>query len=150
MIIFGWGRQTFTQLGVIYKNLCSHCHNEDYWVLTRIRTWFTLFFIPIIPYSTEYFLSCPICKYGITLNHEQIQVFKPLAEMNQLLLDGKITNEQYQVAMSQLNKSQIGEIEKSDRDMSSVNDLKFCSNCGTNITSDLKFCGNCGVPTVSK
>jgi tetratricopeptide (TPR) repeat protein len=99
MIIFGWGRQTIKQIGVTFKKLCSHCQNEDYWILTRYMTWFTLFFIPVFPYSIKYFLSCPICKYGLTLDQKQIDQFKPLAEINQLLIDGKITNDEYQMRL---------------------------------------------------
>jgi len=46
-IIFGWGRQSIKSIGVVFKNLCSHCHNEEYWIMTRIVTWFTLFFIAL-------------------------------------------------------------------------------------------------------
>lgn len=146
MIIFGWGRQTLTQIGIVYKNLCSHCHNEEYWILTRIRTWFTLFFIPIIPYSTEYFLSCPICKYGITLNNEQINTLKPLAELNQSLIDGKITETDYHIAAAKINGNEVTEIENKEKEISATLDkqLSYCANCGTGITEEIKFCGNCG------
>jgi len=55
MIIFGWGHQTIKNIGPTFKNHCSHCNNEDYWTLTKYTTWFTLFFIPVIPYSIKYF-----------------------------------------------------------------------------------------------
>src|SRR3990167_6580332 len=95
MIIFGWGHQTIKNFGPTFKNHCSHCNNEEYWTLTRHTTWFTLFFIPIIPYSVKYFLSCPICQYGITLDNKQVEQIKPIAEANQLLIDGKITEVEY-------------------------------------------------------
>ncbi len=152
MIIFGWGRQTLTQLGIVYKNLCNHCHNEDYWILTRIRTWFTLFFIPVIPYSTEYFLSCPICKYGVTLNDEQVDTLKPLAELNQSLVDGKITDNEYYTAVNQLNGDHPKEIESAEKEISATpsKPLSYCANCGTGMTKELKFCGNCGTATSIK
>jgi len=103
MIIFGWGRQTIKQIGVVFKNLCSHCNNEEYWILTRIMTWFTLFFVPVFPYSIKYFLSCPICKFGLTLDQQQTQQLKPIAETNQLLVEGKITEADYQARINQLH-----------------------------------------------
>ena len=69
--IFGWGRQLKKKFGPVFKKMCSHCHNEDYWIFLRISTWFTLFFIPVIPYSWKYFLACPICEYGVYLKPAQ-------------------------------------------------------------------------------
>ena len=109
--IFGWGRQTVKEIGSVSRNSCGHCHNEEYWKLTRIMTWLTLFFIPVIPYSIEYFFSCPICQYGLTLNGEQIKEMKPLAETNQLLMTGKITREEYAMRLNQLNNGNPAQIE---------------------------------------
>lgn len=147
MIIFGWGRQTFKLIGVVYKNLCSHCHNEDYWVLTRIRTWFTLFFIPIIPYSTKYFLSCPVCKYGATLDSAQVNALKPLAELNQALLDEKITDVEYKESVDRLNKEDSKEIELIEKEVIktvSKEHFSYCANCGMEVIGEINFCGNCG------
>ncbi len=149
MIIFGWGRQTIKQIGAVFKTLCNHCHNEEYWILARITTWFTLFFIPIIPYSTKYFLSCPVCKYGVTLNDQQIGEIKPIAEINQLLVDGQITPAEYQVRMAQLNNSSSKQVETKPTELKALNtesqNLSHCSGCGTQFTKEVKFCRNCGM-----
>ncbi len=148
MIIFGWGRQTIKQIGVTFKQICGHCKNEEYWVLSRIITWFTLFFIPVIPYSIKYFLSCPVCQYGLNLNQKQVDDIKPLAEINQMLLNGEITENDYQIRINQLNKEETNETTKieitENNPLLSDSNLNYCSNCGTNITKELKFCGNCG------
>ena len=154
MFIFGWGRQTIKQIGAVFKNLCSHCHNEEYWILTRITTWFTLFFIPVIPYSIKYFLSCPICKYGLTLNDKQIGELKPIAEANQLLVNGQITQDEFRIRMNQINnlspKEVEGKIIEPDRPKI-LNDgnkeLTYCSECGNQLTREIKYCGNCGSAT---
>ncbi|MDO9580295.1 MAG: zinc-ribbon domain-containing protein [Bacteroidales bacterium] len=153
MVIFGWGRQTIKQIGVVFKNLCSHCNNEDYWILTLRITWFTIFFIPILPYSIKYFLSCPICKYGLVLDQKQIDQIKPLAEINQLLIDGKITNEEYQVRLNQLSESSKPEIEVTQK-LEPVEGLVttkieqietlYCGKCGIKLNESSKFCSKCG------
>lgn len=38
--------------------------------LLKITTWFTLFFIPVIPYKTEYISVCPICNSLLHLSKE--------------------------------------------------------------------------------
>ncbi|MEN9913023.1 MAG: hypothetical protein RLY66_431 [Candidatus Parcubacteria bacterium] len=155
MIIFGWGFQTIKNFGPVFKKLCSHCHNEHYWVLTKIKTWFTLFFIPVFPYKIEHYLSCPVCKYGVTLNGDQFTQMEPLAETNQLLVDGKITNEEYHIRISLLSsgsqdavKSEVVETEffPKDKDIR----ISYCSSCGTQAIKELKFCGNCGISVAAK
>lgn len=153
MILFGWGFQTIKNFGVAFKNLCGHCHNEEYWILTRTMTWFTLFFVPVFPYKVEYRLSCPVCQYGFSLNNEQINEIKPLAEANQLLIDGKITNEEHQLRLSQVNntnkplEAEVVEVKKLSSDDRNLN---YCTSCGTQIVKDIKFCGNCGTSVVTK
>ena len=149
MIIFGWGRQTIKQIGIVLKRMCDHCNNEEYWVLTRTITWFTLFFIPVIPYSVKYFLSCPVCKYGFDLNGKQVDDIKPLAELNQKLVDGKITTDEYHTQLAVLNGEEAPEqvqIETVEHKVLSNrnSDLAYCADCGTGVTKDLKYCGNCG------
>lgn len=155
MIIFGWGFQTIKNFGPVFKNLCSHCHNEDYWVLTRIMTWFTLFFIPIFPYEIKHHLTCPICKYGVTLSGEQVAQMKPIAEVNQLLVDGKITSDEYNTKISLLNEGtnepkQVEYVETNSLLEVDAEHLSYCANCGTQTTKELKFCGNCGTAVNSK
>lgn len=154
MIIFGWGRQTIKQIGIAFKQICSHCNNEEFWILTRTITWFTLFFIPIIPYSVKYFLSCPVCKYGLTLEGKQLETIKPVAKINQLLANGQITDNEYQLRISQLNSSSAtsvdNEIVETKILSSGEKNLSYCGNCGTGITKELKFCEDCGVAIISK
>ncbi len=154
MIIFGWGHQTTKNFGPTFKNHCSHCNNEEYWVLTRIMTWFTLFFIPVFPYSIKYFLSCPICQYGLTLDSKQIEQIKPIAEANQLLIDGKITEAEYKTQINQLGSGASVHVEGEATEQKVLSggkeDISFCSECGTKITKEIKFCGNCGVKVTEK
>jgi hypothetical protein len=148
MIIFGWGHQTIKHFGPTFKNHCSHCNNEEYWTLTRYTTWFTLFFIPVIPYSATYFLSCPICQHGITLDNEQIEQIKPIAEVNQLLIDKKITEAEYKTRVEQLGNETPSSVKSGASEQAPSKNIsesnKFCPVCGLATTKDIKFCGNCG------
>jgi len=70
-IIFGWGRRTMQTLGWLSPRTCSNCHNEGPWALVRIRRWFSLFFIPVIPYETDYVAMCPVCSRGINVDKRE-------------------------------------------------------------------------------
>lgn len=155
-IFFGWGHTTKKVFGPVFKHMCSHCHNEEYWILTRVRVWFTLFFIPLIPYENKYHLTCPICEYGMTLNSEQISSFVPIAEVNQLLVDGQITIEEHQRRVHALNGKTVNSLDEAkvhdvepEINTDDENDVekRFCSQCGKSVPSDAKFCGGCGTST---
>lgn len=49
---------------------CNNCGTDSAWQLIRVSKWFTLFFIPIIPYSFKEYLTCPRCDYGIQVTKE--------------------------------------------------------------------------------
>jgi hypothetical protein len=41
-----------------------------------MRTWFTLFFIPVIPYSSKYCITCPNCGSYEELSKEEFERIK--------------------------------------------------------------------------
>lgn len=61
-----WGSRvketTLGNLGAIWR--CDHCNNDSHYRVFKRATWFTLFWIPIFPYSTKYYVTCPVCGYG--------------------------------------------------------------------------------------
>ncbi len=155
MIIFGWGFQTIKNFGPAFRKLCDHCNNEEYWILTRIMTWFTLFFIPIFPYEVKHHLACPICKYGLVLNRNQISEIKPIAVANQLLIDGKITQEEYRLRLDEpstvAEPEAISEaVEAKVLPAGTKVTLSYCAGCGNERVNELKFCGHCGTAVEAK
>ena len=71
-IIFGF--DTYTRIigtvREIYK--CENCNNEIIRNIIRVRKWFSLFWIPCIPYSSKYYVVCPTCEYGYEINKPNI------------------------------------------------------------------------------
>lgn len=53
MIIWGWGKVTKKIIGAVFQRTCNYCNTDEVWNLCVVRTWFTLFFIPIIPYKNN-------------------------------------------------------------------------------------------------
>ena len=60
-IIWGIGHRTTKIAGIMTESLCGRCNNRTARKLIKLTSWFTIFFIPVIPYSRQYLLVCPIC-----------------------------------------------------------------------------------------
>lgn len=71
MIIWGFGKVTKKMLGNVERRYCKYCETEGVWQLCVMRTWFTLFFIPLIPYATKYCIVCPTCGSYVQLTKEE-------------------------------------------------------------------------------
>jgi len=74
---------------------CQHCGNHEPWYLIKVTTWFTLFFIPIFPYQVKRIYVCPICQSHYEITPEQYEELRPIAEANQQLSSGQITEQQH-------------------------------------------------------
>ena len=152
MFIFGWGRTTIWNVGAVFKQLCSNCHNEEFWVLVRRTTWFTLFFIPVIPYETKWTLICPVCKFGIKLTPAQVKELMPIAELNQLLIQKKISEQEHGARMAALN-SKTQAVPEKETVIKTVEaevregNARFCGDCGGELLPEGKFCTHCGTKT---
>ncbi len=147
MIIFGWGFVTKKVFKISFPVTCSHCHNEGFWTPLRTITWFTLFFIPIIPYSIKYFLTCPICEYGIRLKSDQIKEVKLLVKENEQLPSGKDLNNSEPMQVDNVLPEVLDNKEK-EKPPGEPNKNNFCSFCGINVSVESKYCGSCGYKLV--
>lgn len=75
--LFTIGRKTFADLGETgQEQRCVWCSRHVYYHLVLVRTWLTYFFIPVIPYRSEYRLECPACSEGIEIRGEEIKAAK--------------------------------------------------------------------------
>jgi len=59
IFLFGFRRRV-TRLGTLFM-MCALCHTPAAQVLTKVRRYFTVFFIPVIPLGTTYALTCTMC-----------------------------------------------------------------------------------------
>ena len=71
MIIWGFGRITNNFKGGVSEKMCTHCNTNSIWQLCIMKTWFTLFFIPIVPYKKQYCIMCPKCKSYIEIKKDK-------------------------------------------------------------------------------
>jgi hypothetical protein len=168
MIVFGWGRQTGGAKGSVLIMECSRCGNRSYFDLTQRKTWFTLFFIPIIPYESKSFLGCRICGYGWDLNDSQLKWAKRLNALTSAWEADKINDDDYLKGLTDPANS-IGELWENitrdsvstvyvlpphvDEDQSDVEPLPASSEAETATDSEtisgiaeMVHCPTCGKP----
>ncbi len=100
--IFGWGHQMQTNDGPVEERECANCNNTKYWLLGKVSNWFTLFFIPVIPYKTTRYTHCPICGNSEILSKEQYEMMKPLADLNSKAAKSNMTDEEYQAHLNKM------------------------------------------------
>lgn len=99
-VLFGWGKVTSKDYGPTLPQKCNNCNNEVYLNLFHVREWFTLFFIPVIPYSSKYMIMCNVCSRGYELKGESIKEIKAINELTTRYLAKEISESDYLSSMN--------------------------------------------------
>ena len=73
IIIAGAGHPKSEKHITLKTEYCSHCNNNSYWILEKTRYHITLFFIPTVPYKTDYLFYCSICGNAIKLDKSEFE-----------------------------------------------------------------------------
>jgi len=70
-----WGSRVFHKVLGRTKHsiVCGNCNNENWFEILKITKWFTIFFIPIFPFSFKYFVGCPVCDRGKYITEDEAQ-----------------------------------------------------------------------------
>ncbi|MGO9028390.1 MAG: zinc ribbon domain-containing protein [Acidimicrobiales bacterium] len=76
--------------------LCQRCQRPSAHAVFKLRTWFTLFFIPIFPISIKYATACPMCGAGTKIDKAQAEHLESVAAQKaaapaEMTPDGPIT-----------------------------------------------------------
>lgn len=95
MIIFGFGGGRPKDRGPVVPARCPNCGNENYLRHVSATRWFSLFFIPLVPYSTKHFLVCPVCAQGRPLTRDQASRAETMAGWTQRYRAGEVTHDEY-------------------------------------------------------
>ena len=73
IILFGL-RRVATRLGVSFM-MCAYCQTPSAHPITRVRRWFTLFFIPVIPLGSKYGVTCTMCGQSTVVTREAAESY---------------------------------------------------------------------------
>lgn len=82
IVLFGFGHKTVKEHQLKDVTHCFHCNNLTNWTLSRQTNWFTLFFIPVIPYKTEHWVYCPICNKGHKITPDEFEKKRKIDKLN--------------------------------------------------------------------
>ena len=93
--IFGWGHQTTNDRGPTVPAHCPNCDNDTWLHFLSFRTWFTLFFIPVIPYESKNLLLCPICSAGLELSGAAVEKAQRLNDAARAFQQNQIGEQEF-------------------------------------------------------
>ena len=86
LTIIGFGSVTSDDLGETGREQqCVWCSARVFYHLLLVQTWFTYYFIRLIPYRSEYQIVCPICDQGVRILGQEVQT----AKRGELMLRGR-------------------------------------------------------------
>jgi hypothetical protein len=171
-IIFGFRRKSF-RLGTIFI-VCGHCHTPAAHALTRMRKYFALFFIPVIPLDTTYAITCTMCGRSTRISKEIAETYTASINQNPATSSGpSVQTPAYAAAMpgtatvaASLGGSPSPQPEERPSNIycswcgkerainaqaihhcgSTERPAVYCMHCGTLLVEGAPSCASCGTP----
>ncbi len=67
-IIFGIKRKAY-RLATVFA-VCTVCHTPAAQAVSRLRTFFSLFFVPVVPLTSTYRTTCTMCGGSVKVTKE--------------------------------------------------------------------------------
>jgi tetratricopeptide (TPR) repeat protein len=62
--------------------ICSSCKRSSYHAVVRSRSWFALYFIPVIPMAKTTTIRCNLCGFQSLVNNEQADAWFPEGQVS--------------------------------------------------------------------
>jgi transcription elongation factor Elf1 len=67
-------RRVVARLGTTFL-LCPYCQTPAAQAVTRVRRWFTVFFIPVVPLGAKYVITCTMCGRATQVAQETADAY---------------------------------------------------------------------------
>jgi len=71
IIIAGAGHPKSEKHITLNTEYCPRCNNNAFWILDKTKYYISLFFIPTVPFKTEYTFYCSICGNSKKITKEE-------------------------------------------------------------------------------
>jgi uncharacterized protein YbaR (Trm112 family) len=101
VVIFGWGAGEAQDLGEVAPTTCPNCHNEVFLHHIRSEKRISLYFIPLVPYGSNEYLACPICRHGLGLRPEHRAAVDSMRASTSLMRRGALRQDFYRSKVEQ-------------------------------------------------
>jgi uncharacterized protein YbaR (Trm112 family) len=101
VVIFGWGSGEARDLGEVAPLACPNCHNQVFLHQIHSDKRVSLYFIPIMPYGSNEYLACPICRAGMELGPHHRAVVDGMRMATRIFRQGGMAPDQYQARVDQ-------------------------------------------------
>lgn len=102
MIIFGYRGGKRKDLGEALPIRCPQCNNLAFYRYMSVTSWFSLFFIPVIPLKRRDYLVCPICTRALALRKDQREMAARLVELTTRFRAEQLSEADYQAQLRAL------------------------------------------------
>jgi hypothetical protein len=107
VVIFGWGAGEAQDRGEVAPAACPNCHNQVYLHHIRSEKKVSLYFVPLMPYGSDEYLACPICRHGLQLRGEHLPAVDRMRAATTLFRKGAL-NADYYASQVQLFWQRLG------------------------------------------
>ena len=95
VLIFGWGGGPVEDRGEVAALRCPNCHNAVFFHKIRSTRQVSLFFVPVMPYGTDEYLICPVCRHGLQIAPSHQSTVEGMRAATSLFREGRITEPDY-------------------------------------------------------
>jgi hypothetical protein len=95
MIIFGYHGGKRKDLGEALPMSCPRCNNLTTYRWMSVTSWFSLFFVPLIPLRRHDYLVCPICTRAVELTRDQREMAANLVSLTRRFRAGELAQDDY-------------------------------------------------------
>ena len=101
VVIFGWGSGEARDLGEVAPLACPNCHNQVFLHQIHSDKRVSLYFIPVMPYGSNEYLACPICRAGMELGPQHRAVVDTMRIGTRMFRQGQMAPDRYQAQVDQ-------------------------------------------------
>ena len=95
VLIFGWGGGPVQDRGDVAPIRCPNCHNDVYFHHIHSTRQVSLFFVPVMPYRTDEYLACPVCRQAMQIPPAQLSTVHAMRAATAAFRAGSIADPDY-------------------------------------------------------
>ncbi len=101
VVIFGWGSGEARDLGEVAPLVCPNCHNQVFLHKIHSEKRVSLYFVPIMPYGSNEYLACPVCRAGLEVGPQHRATVDQMLSSTRIYQQGGMAPDQYRTRVDQ-------------------------------------------------